>query len=152
MRLPLAVIGGSAPLLKGTITRVTRDVDVVAFVEGEDLRGEPSGTDVLAHHVWAVALDLGLDPAWLNLGPVSLLDAGLPEGFLARCRIESVGASGFPNAYGSRTHGSRCLCGSRARQPQRCSSRGASVHGENVRRHTYIVDRLRCAYLISYGR
>jgi len=87
----IAVIGGSALLLEGTVIRVTRDVDVVAFVDGEDLRGEPLGTDVLAHHVLAVALELGLDPAWLNLGPMSLLDAGLPEGFLARCRIESFG-------------------------------------------------------------
>ena len=39
----------------------------------------------------AVALELGLEPVWLNLGPVSLLDAGLPEGFLARCRIETFG-------------------------------------------------------------
>jgi hypothetical protein len=46
---------------------------------------------MLSGHVLAVALELGLDPVWVNLGPVSLLDAGLPEGFLARCRIESFG-------------------------------------------------------------
>ena len=89
--LEIAVIGGSALLLDGIVTRVTRDVDVVAFVEGDDLRRESRGSALLEHSVLAVALELGLEPAWLNLGPVSLLDAGLPEGFLARCRIETFG-------------------------------------------------------------
>lgn len=88
----IAIIGGSALLLDGSVTRVTRDVDVVAFVEGEDLRAEATGADVFARHVLAVALELGLDPGWLNLGPVGLLDAGLPQGFLARCRVEDFGA------------------------------------------------------------
>jgi hypothetical protein len=88
----IAVIGGSALLLDGSVMRVTRDVDVVAFVEGEDLRSEVAGSDILARHVLAVALELGLGHGWLNLGPVSLLDAGLPLGFLARCRVESFGA------------------------------------------------------------
>ena len=87
----IAVIGGSALLLDGSVSRVTRDVDVVAFVEGEDLRGESPRSELLERRVMAVALELGLDPGWLNLGPVSLLDAGLPEGFLARCRIETFG-------------------------------------------------------------
>ena len=89
--IAIAVIGGSALLLDGSVTRVTRDVDVVAFVEGNNLRGESAEADVLTRHVLAVALELGLGPAWLNLGPVSLLDAGLPEGFLVRCRMESFG-------------------------------------------------------------
>ena len=34
------------------------------------------------------AFELGLAPNWLNLGPVSLLDVGPPDGFLSRCRVE----------------------------------------------------------------
>ncbi len=87
----IAVIGGSALLLNGTVSRVTRDVDVVAFVDGEELRRDSPGSDLLERRVRAVALELGLEPGWLNLGPVSLLDAGLPAGFLARCRSEAFG-------------------------------------------------------------
>lgn len=48
-------------------------------------------SDLLERRVLAVALELGLEAGWLNLGPVDLLAAGLPEGFLARCRIETFG-------------------------------------------------------------
>ncbi len=87
----VAVVGGSALLLNGHVTRVTRDVDVVAFVQGDALSNETESYEVLQRHVSAAALELGLDPDWLNLGPTSLLDAGLPEGFLARCRVERFG-------------------------------------------------------------
>jgi hypothetical protein len=36
----IAVVGGSALLIGGRVTRATRDVDVVAFIDGEDLMGE----------------------------------------------------------------------------------------------------------------
>ena len=87
----IAVVGGSALLLNGTVDRVTRDVDVVAFVDGQDLRGESPVNDLLERRVRSVALELGLEPNWLNLGPVSLLEAGLPERFLSRCRVETFG-------------------------------------------------------------
>jgi hypothetical protein len=45
----------------------------------------------LRRHVSAAALELELGSDWLNFGPISLLDAGLPEGFLARCRVERFG-------------------------------------------------------------
>ena len=47
--------------------------------------------DLLERRVQSVALELGVEPGWLNLGPVSLLETGLPEGFLSRCRIETFG-------------------------------------------------------------
>ena len=74
------IAGGSALLIDGRITRVTRDVDVVAFIDGDALVGDSPYADVLRRHVSAAALELGLDPHWLNLGPIRLLDAGLPTG------------------------------------------------------------------------
>lgn len=43
-----------------------------------------------AIHDVAMAYDLPVD--WLNAGPASLLDLGLPEGFLSRARVERYGA------------------------------------------------------------
>ncbi len=87
----IAVVGGSALLIDGRVTRVTRDVDVVAFIVGEALLIDSPRSDALRRHVSAAALELGLDSDWLNFGPISLLDAGLPEGFLFRCRVERFG-------------------------------------------------------------
>lgn len=84
----IVVVGGSAMLLDGLVARATRDVDVVAFVEGDELTGDPELAEGLERYVSAVALELGLEPQWLNLGPTSLLDVGLPDGFLRRCRVE----------------------------------------------------------------
>jgi hypothetical protein len=89
--IAIAVVGGSALLIDGRISRVTRDVDVVAFIDGDALVDDSPYADVLTRHVSAAALELGLDPRWLNLGPISLLDAGLPSGFLSRCRVERFG-------------------------------------------------------------
>jgi hypothetical protein len=87
----IAVVGGSALLIDGRVARVTRDVDVVAFIVGDALLDDSPRSDALRRHVSAAALELELDSDWLNFGPISLLDAGLPEGFLARCRVERFG-------------------------------------------------------------
>ena len=88
----IAVVGGSAMLLDGLVARATRDVDVVALVEDDELVGVSEFSVGLERYVSAVALELGLEPHWLNFGPTSLLDAGLPTGFLRRCRVEGFGA------------------------------------------------------------
>ena len=88
----IAIIGGSALLLSGLSTRVTRDVDVVAMVAEErllDPHGLPAAVLEAAREV---AVDLNLDPDWINAGPSDLLRFGLPNGFLER-------AEGF--AFGS---------------------------------------------------
>ena len=87
----IAVVGGSAMLISGQVTRVTRDVDVVAFIVEEVLSGDSPRSQTLNRHVLAVSLELGLDSDWLNYGPMSLLDAGLPDGFLSRCTVERFG-------------------------------------------------------------
>jgi hypothetical protein len=87
----IAVVGGSALLIDGRVTRVTRDVDVVAFIVGGALLGDSPRSTALKRHVSAAGLELGLDSDWLNFGPISLLHAGLPEGFLTRCRVERFG-------------------------------------------------------------
>ena len=86
----LVLVGGAALLLRGTVSRATKDGDIV----GERL---PDGTiarlDHLPPELARAALDVarayGLADDWLNLGPASLLDGPLPEGFEERlCPVE----------------------------------------------------------------
>lgn len=87
----LVVIGGSGLLILGTVHRATHDMDVVALVrDGHLVTAEP-----LPVHIVAAARDvarvLDLAPDWLNAAPTSLLDFGLPEGFLGRCALRRYG-------------------------------------------------------------
>ncbi len=91
------VIGGSALNLLGLVSRATTDVDVLAFAQPDEtgllrLRppDEPLPQDLVAA-VTTVAKDLGLDPHWLNAGPASQWQTGLPEGLAARVSWRDYG-------------------------------------------------------------
>jgi len=91
LRIEVAVIGGTGLLLLGAIVRTTTDVDLVACVEGGELRSAkplPAALEEAAHDV---ARALALSPRWLNPGPTALLDFGLPRGFLGRCHVFDYG-------------------------------------------------------------
>ncbi len=87
----VAVVGGGALLLQGLVLRPTKDLDVVALVEdGAWISASPLPEELLrAAHEVAGALDLAED--WLNSGPTSLLDLGLPPGFAARAVRRTYG-------------------------------------------------------------
>ena len=91
-RYDLVVVGGSALVALGLVERPTRDVDIVALRDGDVLR---QIGDALPEPLRAardrVTRDLGLPEDWLNSGPASLLDFGLPEGFLARAQRRDHG-------------------------------------------------------------
>lgn len=84
----LLVGGGSALSVRGFLTRTTKDIDVIALV-GEDTdpqtleRADPFPV-YLREAKNRVALDLGLLEDWINPGPTSLLDFGLPPGCVER--------------------------------------------------------------------
>lgn len=90
-RYILAVVGGSALLALGFISRATRDIDVLAIVEDRQLvSAQPLPVALLdAAHI--VARDFGLSDDWVNPGPTSLLDLGLPEGFYERAQHRAYG-------------------------------------------------------------
>jgi hypothetical protein len=82
--IEVVAIGGGGLLLLGLIERVTKDLDLVALVAGDKLIKPvplPAALDEAANDV---AKLMKLSTGWLNAGPASLLDLGLPAGFLER--------------------------------------------------------------------
>jgi hypothetical protein len=87
----LVVVGGSALLALDLVQRTTRDVDVVAFADGDALvSAEELPDDLLAARA-RVARDLGVPEDWLNSGPAAMLRFGLPDGFVSRWTTRRYG-------------------------------------------------------------
>lgn len=90
-RYEIVVVGGSALLALGLVSRTTRDVDLVALRDGVALRPVdplPHALDVARVRV---ARDFQLPAEWLNPGPAALLTFGLPDGFIARAHRREHG-------------------------------------------------------------
>jgi hypothetical protein len=88
----VVIIGGAAMNLLGIVARTTTDVDILAFGDLEsDARSghriarppEPLPAALIAA-AQAVAREMGLGPDWLNAGPASQWDLGLPPGLESR--------------------------------------------------------------------
>jgi hypothetical protein len=90
-RYTLAIVGGSALLALGLVSRATRDVDVLAIVDGNELVSAQPLPAALLDAAHTVARDFGLADDWLNPGPTSLLDLGPPEGFYERAQRRYYG-------------------------------------------------------------
>jgi hypothetical protein len=90
-RYTLAVVGGSALLALGLVSRATRDVDVIAIVEDRKLVSAQPLPPALLDAARTVARDYGLSDDWLNPGPTSLLDLGPPQGFYERAQQRVYG-------------------------------------------------------------
>src|SRR2546422_6649516 len=88
----LVVIGGSALLAVGLISRPTRDVDIVALLAKQTLIDPRPLPPELISARDRVARDFGLPENWLNASPADLLDFGLPEGFVERLERRDYGA------------------------------------------------------------
>lgn len=92
----LCVVGGSALGLLGLIDRPTKDIDVVALAESEgtvlSLRHAGVLPQPLVVAIAEVAVQLGIDGQWLNNGPASLMDCGLPDGFESRLTSRRYGS------------------------------------------------------------
>jgi hypothetical protein len=90
-RYALLAIGGGALQLLGLISRPTRDIDVVALVEGRDLVALDGLPTPLQRAVEDSAALLQLPKTWFNAGPRSLMDFGLPGGVLERAHPRGWG-------------------------------------------------------------
>lgn len=81
----LIVCGGTSLIARGFVSRVTRDVDVLAH--------RTSGSEFVSARLLPVefytearrvAVDLGLPENWINSAPVALFEMGMPQGFFER--------------------------------------------------------------------
>lgn len=90
----LVVIGGSALISLGLISRTTKDVDILAGVDVERGLVDPRPmSEALRAAAEKVAREMQLDPHWLNTGPADQVLAGLPEGFLSRLSRRDYGSA-----------------------------------------------------------
>lgn len=87
----LVVIGGSALTILGLVERPTRDVDVVALLDGGELRSAKPLPARVVEARDAVATDFGVSGGWLNSGPGDLLQWGLPDGLVERLTSREFG-------------------------------------------------------------
>jgi hypothetical protein len=83
-RYELVVIGGSALLARGLVSRPTRDVDVVALVDSAGFMSAEPLPGPLAEACARVARDFDLPTDWVNSEPAGMLRLGLPQGFAER--------------------------------------------------------------------
>jgi hypothetical protein len=90
-RVELVVIGGSALLALGLIHRATRDVDILGLLTSGDIADPRPLPKPLLESAERVSDDFDLPKDWLNTGPASLLDFGLPEGFVERLESRDYG-------------------------------------------------------------
>lgn len=90
----VVLIGGSALLHLGLVTRTTYDVDVVGLMRDGRLVGAEPMPASLRAAADDVARALGLATTWFNSAPTTLLDFGLPNGFLERCCQRRYGTLG----------------------------------------------------------
>lgn len=80
----LVVIGGSGLVAIGRLERATRDVDLLALNSPTGLTRVDPLPPFLLEAISRVARDFRLPEEWLNPGPESLMDLGLPVGFAER--------------------------------------------------------------------
>ena len=86
--LGLVVCGGTALLALGLVMRTTRDMDVLGSVSetqnGVTIQSIKKFPEWLMEAANRVGRDFDLPERWLNLGPASQVESGLPEGFEER--------------------------------------------------------------------
>ena len=90
-RISLVVCGGTALAALGLVLRTTKDVDVLGVMEKGTIRKIATFTVWLSEAAMKVARDFNLPVDWLNLGPESQLETGLPEGLPARLQKRVYG-------------------------------------------------------------
>jgi len=91
----MVVCGGAALNVLGYIRRTTKDVDVIAFLEkkGGSVALIQAGPfpPLIKQAADKVQRDFNLPDNWLNPGPASVMDFGLPEGLLERTENRTYG-------------------------------------------------------------
>jgi len=92
----LLVCGGSALIFLGLVHRATKDVDILAYVKSTRSGGTSfvKATPLSDKFIVAakkVARDFNLPENWINTGPTSAVDLGLPDGLMQRVTTREFG-------------------------------------------------------------
>jgi hypothetical protein len=87
----VVAIGGGGLLLLGYLSRMTKDLDLIALVKfGRFISANPLPKDLMQDiRKVGSALELGVE--WLNAGPAALFEMGLPEDFEKRMETRRYG-------------------------------------------------------------
>jgi len=92
----LLICGGSALIFLGLVHRTTKDVDILAYVnrsKADDIsftKAEPLSPELIKASE-KVARDFNLPENWINTGPTSAVDLGLPDGLMERVTTKEFG-------------------------------------------------------------
>ena len=88
----VVLIGGGNLILRGLVTRpATKDLDLLGEWTADGVKPMRPMPEPLRIAVVDVARTYGLASDWVNLGPESLLDLGLPDGFSGRLERHDYG-------------------------------------------------------------
>ena len=87
----IVVCGGSALIATGLVPRTTQDVDIVALMKADVLIDSEPLPEYLIEAADRVGKVLNLPVDWLNNGPASQFQMGLPQGFQERLTTVIVG-------------------------------------------------------------
>ena len=88
----VVLIGGGNLILRGLVSRpTTKDLDLLGEWTPGGVRPMRPMPEALRMAIVDVARTYGLASDWVNLGPESLLDLGLPDGFLGRLERHDYG-------------------------------------------------------------
>lgn len=94
--IEIVVCGGAALNIIGYVQRTTEDVDIIAFVDKDTdgktilIKASPL-KPILVEAAKKVQRDFNLKENWLNVGPASIMDFGLPEGLMNRVETRNYG-------------------------------------------------------------
>lgn len=95
--IDIVICGGSSLIITGLISRAfTKDIDIVGLgsrtTDGEFIIKQCKKLpEILYKNIQLIAQDLGLEKNWLNSGPTSLIEFGLPEGLTDRLQFKQYG-------------------------------------------------------------
>lgn len=84
LKYEAVAIGGGALLLLGCIIRPTKDLDVVALIDDNELISANPLPAPLLKAIGEVGSAFNLPSDWINSAPADLWRMGLPEGFQKR--------------------------------------------------------------------
>ncbi|MDK2951165.1 MAG: hypothetical protein PWQ77_830 [Kosmotogales bacterium] len=95
-KIEFVVCGGTALNAMGFVSRVTKDIDVLGFVENNDnniLIEKAIFPDWLKEIINKISRDFNIPKDWLNTGPTSMIDLGLPADFEKRLSKKDYGSN-----------------------------------------------------------